>query len=455
MTSNIGFTRGELVNVPGIVGSGGEVSESSIPIKISWETTSPAAADEYTENMQILQGYLNLTNPPEGTAPTVFTESQLLALSNPQAQGSIANALINLITLARDGKTSDIDPNDPSKGTQTSYLTTEMVTGLNTVLSSFMNVGVQINVQAATPQVTMTPFQLQSWFNYGATSTTIPEAISESIKASQMSLHSFQAMIELEYVRTANDVLATQLADLQEALKVTKEALITLQNVQDLRNSVDVEVFTTFEESAIIGGVPFFELDGTTAFSETDLRSTSDYISRYKQYSDLYFKQPIGILLKPDSSFGFIGSELTFSQVLSNLRLSLNRQIAILEAATGTTGDAEGSALLSQIRVVRDNMSTYLDSPTKSAYEWLADGNKLTFDVNGIATINPTPDLTNTNLLQQNLTNAITAGQNFNDTIKNKVQNFLYVFQQFYQSASSILQNLTRIIEKIAQRIAQ
>ena len=53
------------------------------------------------------------------------------------------------------------------------------------------------------------------------------------------------------------------------------------------------------------------------------------------------------------------------------------------------------------------------------------------------------------------LTFAITAGQGLNDTQKADVQNYLFVFEEFYKSASAILQSITQMIEKMAQNISR
>jgi hypothetical protein len=57
--------------------------------------------------------------------------------------------------------------------------------------------------------------------------------------------------------------------------------------------------------------------------------------------------------------------------------------------------------------------------------------------------------------IQQNITNAITAGQSLNDTQQNNVRNFLFVFQQYYQAASTVIQQITQIIQNMASAIAQ
>ena len=56
---------------------------------------------------------------------------------------------------------------------------------------------------------------------------------------------------------------------------------------------------------------------------------------------------------------------------------------------------------------------------------------------------------------QQNVTFAITSAQSLNDTQKEDVRRFLFVFEEYYKSASAMLQAITQIIQKMAQGISK
>ncbi|MEC7839971.1 MAG: hypothetical protein VX777_08035 [Chlamydiota bacterium] len=53
--------------------------------------------------------------------------------------------------------------------------------------------------------------------------------------------------------------------------------------------------------------------------------------------------------------------------------------------------------------------------------------------------------------LQQNITTAITAAQGLNTEQQESVQSFLFTFQEYYKSASALLNSITQIVEKFAQ----
>jgi len=65
----------------------------------------------------------------------------------------------------------------------------------------------------------------------------------------------------------------------------------------------------------------------------------------------------------------------------------------------------------------------------------------------------PNQDVTDAGLFQKTLTEAITAAQNLNDTQKEDLRRFMYLFEQFYKSASAMLQAIDRMINKMAQNI--
>lgn len=55
--------------------------------------------------------------------------------------------------------------------------------------------------------------------------------------------------------------------------------------------------------------------------------------------------------------------------------------------------------------------------------------------------------------IQDNITFAITAAQSLNDSQKEQVRRYMYVFEEYYKSASSLLTAISQIIQKIAQGI--
>lgn len=55
--------------------------------------------------------------------------------------------------------------------------------------------------------------------------------------------------------------------------------------------------------------------------------------------------------------------------------------------------------------------------------------------------------------IQENLDTAIAAGESLNDQQKEETRRFLFLFEEFYKSASAILTKITELIQKMAQNI--
>ena len=91
------------------------------------------------------------------------------------------------------------------------------------------------------------------------------------------------------------------------------------------------------------------------------------------------------------------------------------------------------------------NTNTGIISAVGAINKWLVD-NYTT--VNG-------PGASDAGKYQQNITNAITAFESLNDSQKEDVRNTLFVFEEFYKSASAMLQAITQIIQKMADKITR
>jgi hypothetical protein len=57
--------------------------------------------------------------------------------------------------------------------------------------------------------------------------------------------------------------------------------------------------------------------------------------------------------------------------------------------------------------------------------------------------------------IQRDLAGAITAGQSLNATQQQTVQQYMFVFEEYYKSAASILNSITQIIQTMAQNMAR
>lgn len=151
---------------------------------------------------------------------------------------------------------------------------------------------------------------------------------------------------------------------------------------------------------------------------------------------------------------------IDFMVQIGRVRTALAAQLQMLsgtvprinKTASNPIGDEDPSGLTSRVRRVLQDLDENFGGPITSSTplsigvnglrQWLIDGYNQTA-------------LSQAGQLQQHLTFALTAGQSLNDSQKQKVQQFLFIFQEYYNAASAILQQLTQVIQQMAKGIAQ
>lgn len=149
----------------------------------------------------------------------------------------------------------------------------------------------------------------------------------------------------------------------------------------------------------------------------------------------------------------------TFAELV-RVRNAISAQIAALSLITPlVSGQTDPDSLLAKLRIVLADISAIVKTNTGGRIEsgmllgqaisgltrWLMDGYNL----------RNTASASLAGKIQQNITFAITAGQSLNDQQKEQVRRFLYVFEEFYKSASAILQQITQILQRMAQAISR
>lgn len=165
-----------------------------------------------------------------------------------------------------------------------SYMTSVMAQTLDVLFRSFTAVGVSMDDpnQPSNPdyQVVVTANQAKAWGDFANFTPSLKSVLSSGVDMSNMN-HSIQAMIELQYVKGANDILQQQLSKLEDALNVTKSALGSLTNLQDLHNNL-----------TITAKAPF-------VFQSGNYPTSAAYNTAYKAAASAYFNAPITPAISP------------------------------------------------------------------------------------------------------------------------------------------------------------
>lgn len=124
-------------------------------------------------------------------------------------------------------------------------------------------------------------------------------------------------------------------------------------------------------------------------------------------------------------------------------KTSLSAQVGALSASSPASAFTNPQSLYNLAKKVYEDMGDV--STTAGARAWMMDNYQ---------SLN-TPDATKAGALQQGITSAITAAQSTNDEQKEIVRNNLFLFEEFYKSASTVLTQLNQIIVKMAQNISR
>lgn len=252
---------------------------------------------------------------------------------------------------------------------------------------------------------------------------------SSTIVSSASSAHTIQAFIELVYVKTANNVMNAQMASLESALGYTESAMNVLTKVQNLHNQVSIESFTQFSNRVNTGF-------GTKVMSA----------GNYQKFASAHFGGPLQVIPDPASGMS------NFLAELLTVRGQVSQVITQLSQITPLVGSqVDETSLLAKMRIVLQDLDandiTNANQTTAmlGAAKWLIDNNNA---VSGAA-------LERTGSFQKNITSAMTAGESLNTTQTESVRNYLYLFEEYYKSASAVLTAISQIITKMAQNIAR
>lgn len=385
------------------------------------------------------------------------------------------NSIAGLIEIAKVGTPIDNDP------TVRGVITIEMARTLDRLFKTLRAAGID-------PEGTITAQDVANWKNLTATSPVVAEVFAAFNTAATESNKSFQALTELVYVQTGNEIMDEALVDLEGALLQTKKALESLNSLQLLHNNITAESRVSFNDA-------FKAVSGLT-LSAGEGPYDGDFRKALNQFSDDFFGTEIVPVVKtaltPENTQGFLDAKEQLIETITALRIAQNLAsgvpfsantlgqrletvLAGINAALANTTTPK-SALAIWIIDNHETASTRLQSvfrdATICAFSTSVNNLGSTVFINFQSvparwstsnvpvvklTIGSGESITifRPGQIQKEITEAITAGESLNDRQKEEVRRFLFVFEEYYKSAAAILSKITQIIEKMAQGIAR
>lgn len=403
------------------------------PVTVSLnEYTSQAVAQRYTADMAVLNEILNRTvaNPAyANTTPPPLTSDDVT---------NAVDAIQDLQALAQTGISQSVDWAHPelATGPQTTfYITSQMAGNLDQVIRSLQAAG----FTTSTPSIA----GLQAW--QGLAGAGIAALLLSSVSiASSAQNDSLQSLVEIEYIGTANDVIFDNLISLQTALSLTSDILNTLQAIQNINNMITVNAHTdlgaTF--SAYFDTVLTQARNslGTAAFNAM---SAGKYATIYQFAASRYFARAT-----PRANFQTIAQGAaqadSLMTLMEYLHVYLNKLNSLNpgQVTTPNTLAFEVNELLGAYHSVFgivDHNSPQFDKFAAVA-NWIVNGRDTS--------------ATTTGVIQGQLTQTITTAESLNNTQQQKVRQYMFIFEEFYKSATNILSQISQIINKMAGGIS-
>jgi hypothetical protein len=313
--------------------------------------------------------------------------------------------------------------------------------------------------------------------------------------------HSLGGVVDLVYVRVGNEVMAGALSKLQSALSATQSSLSALTDLQGLHNQIAVgaksaisnmfnfkasnqtltvtqSITTTFPFSigstiitdtttdgvtTTIAGVtilPSFTSSFTSQITKV-VDSADSYVSGYNLIASSYYGNPIDPYWAITVPGATTATPITVNSIsamspamlsaynyfigrIAQSKATISALITKLTPLTPTLADGseDPTTLLAKLKTVYNELPNGSFASTKA---WVLDG-YTTHGASGIV---------KAGLLQQDITNAITAGESLNSSQNASVRNYMFIFEQYYQSAASIMSSLHQAILGMSRKITQ
>ncbi len=267
----------------------------------------------------------------------------------------------------------------------------------------------------------------------------------------QVQNHTEQAAIELVYIKQANQIIGNAMDNLTSAMNASQSALNLLSMLQEFHNQLSVSTPSNFPFNFQTGQptTAFLALGGyttqtsalktilpgtsLTSFSQLTNLPASTYQTIYEKIASVYY----GTAINPTAN-SLTNSQANLTSIL-NVRAELLQEMKKLSSMTSALQKGNGSLLFS-LKTVYNELPTDFNSYKN----WVLDDYA---SKNGMSSAR--------GKIEADLTTAITAAQSLNNTQTENVREFLFVFQEYYQSAAAILSTITTTISDMAQKISQ
>ncbi len=267
-------------------------------------------------------------------------------------------------------------------------------------------------------------------------------------KAALSDSMSIQQVLMVDYVSRGNEILFNEMQQLKSAVDINQQALSYLNSLQDLMNQKDPQKFIM--QLQLLNNVNI---------------NTSSPQSQFDSFEKATYDQSLATLTRISSETP-AGYQAYFNNLATGAAIPDNAQLAAssfddLSTAGKSIAAYSASTITANLTYLVQQISAMGGSPANGLVLAL---NKINSDFQGLVTQDPANALKNwiqdtqtadPGGFQRNLSNAIVSSQSFNDTERENLREVMFVFEEFYKSATGLLSRLTQLIEKMADGIAR
>ncbi len=373
---------------------------TDVPILIDGVGTVNVSHDTTQDVVDVYNTNFNVVTTVFNTIPGNVTAAEA---------DSLNTAVTNLLNLAKNGIAQP-----PQNGINVgpSLITSDMGQQIDLLVRSLASVGMSPGGATVTG--------ILRWQDL----TGLSQILATGADAGNRN-RSLQALLELEYVGTGNQVLGDQLNSLYQAMTTTQGVTQTLTSLLNIHNMIMPEPRT------LISTIP-----------------TSS--NAYDSLANALYQHPLALQVNWASQ-----SPANVVAQMSQLRTALASELSQLNQlnppalVSGVAQYTTGSVAQTVSAVLTNMQSTFGSVVTVKGLEnWILDGY-------ASANFGSSSVPTNQGAIQSNLDAALLASTNINNTQQQDFQRYLFVFQEFYQSASSMLTTITQDINQMAQNIGR
>lgn len=262
-------------------------------------------------------------------------------------------------------------------------------------------------------------------------------------KAALTDSMSIQQVLMVDYVSRGNEILFAEMQKLKDAIDLNESSLSYLNSLQDLMNQKDPEKFIM--QLQLLNGVNVNTTNPQGLFDTFEKQTYDQSLGTLTRIANessaglqAYFESLAGVPVPPGGTipgeaplsagaFADLTAATNTIAIYSKTQIVTNLTFLITQLPQNATG------LKQALTTIRANFNNVPDLKT-----WIED--TLAGDAG---------------LHQRNLSNGIVSSQSFNDTQREKLREVMFVFEEFYKSATGLLSRLTQLLEKMADGIAR